>query len=172
MSPRTCVGVRNPRALSARAGSFLLLAALVLPAAPTEASNQTRQSHGRYTQVAGDIDAIRCDTNDQSLGGLGGVCFTLQGDETHVTSLRITDDTRLEVGGFYQFTNGAGPDRGDVLSSGGFCVDAANMLVPKGAATLVVYVDGPVTGPLECLGRAAGIGVRGSVDVVWELKKP
>ena len=149
------------------AGALVAALALSLPA---QATHTTRSESKRYTQTAGDLIVLSCDSEDETFGGMGGVCFTLVGTERQVQELRIQDETGLPVGGYYEFTDQVGLDTGTVLASGSFCRRTTNLQVPPRAAALVVYVDGPVFGPLDCVPQGLGAGFRGRIHATYTVK--
>jgi hypothetical protein len=69
----------------------------------------------------------------------------------------------MPVGGAYELVDALGLDQGTVLANGAFCDDVANIVIPEGAVSLVVYVDGPAFGPTDCALDGTGIGVRGTI---------
>lgn len=123
-----------------------------------------------YTQLAGDFDAWRCDSSDSTVGGVGGVCFTLRGDETSASEVVIRDDSGLPVGGMWEFSDAIGLGKGDPISSGSFCGRASNIPVPATAVALIVYIDGPIFGPMDCLPASLGIGTHGRVQTTFTLR--
>lgn len=138
--------------------AFTALTALAMSTAHAEAYSDTKL----YTQATGDALTLQCDATDPDLGGIGGVCFTLTGDEASA-SIAIEDVTTLPVGGAYEFVDALGLDQGTVLASGAFCGSVSSVDVPDGAVSLVVYVDGPVFGPQDCVPTSPGIGLRGTI---------
>lgn len=115
-----------------------------------------------YTQATGDALVLQCDATDPDVGGIGGVCFTLDRTEIRV-SISIDDVSTLPVGGGYELVDALGLDQGTVLARGAFCGDISNVLIPPGAVSLVVYVDGAAFGPTDCAPDSSGIGVRGTI---------
>lgn len=145
--------------------SLLLLPFAVLAVAPSALAEGYTETK-LYTQATGDTLVLQCDASDPDLGGIGGVCFDLAGGELGV-ALTIDDVTGLPVGAAYEFVDAVGLDQGTVLASGAFCGEAANVPVPEGAVSLIVYVDGPVFGPLDCAPESPGIGVRGTITATF-----
>ena len=115
-----------------------------------------------YTQATGDALVLQCDATDPDVGGIGGVCFTLDGTE-RIVSIAIEDVSTLEVGSGYELVDALGLDQGTVLARGSFCGSVSNVVIPAGAVSLVVYVDGPAFGPTDCAPGGVGIGVRGTI---------
>lgn len=140
----------------------MLLTALVVLMAAGSAQAGTRSETKLYTQAAGDALVLQCDASDPDLGGLGGVCFDLVGDEASV-SATIDDISGQPVGGYYQFSDALGLDGND-LGNGTFCSSSEELTVPAGARSFVIYID-VALGPLDCAPAGAGVGIRGEVTM-------
>lgn len=149
---------------------FVALLAALAMGAPAQASHEERTETKLYTQLAGDGVVLMCDASDPDLGGLGGVCFDLIGDEEDVKQIKIEDEvTGMPVGGYYDFTDALGLEGGESLASGTFCGSVSNLAIPAGAASLIIYVD-VALGPLDCAFPASpGIGVRGTISATYRL---
>lgn len=143
------------RFLSIAAASLSLVGSMV------HASAQPGTTSQPYLPGAGDAIVLECDNNGQNPpDNLGGACFILDGDETSM-SVSIADASGLPVGGYYKFTNaGNTVDNGH----GSFCSTSPTVQIPLGSEQVIVFVDGPVGGPLDCSG-AAGIGTAGTITL-------
>lgn len=97
----------------------------------------------------------------------GGACFTLQGDESSV-HIDISDVTGLTVGGAYEWLS---PSE-DAIGAYTFFCGSTDAEVIGGAAKLVVYVGGPVTGPAACavFGTVGATGTTGTITATFELE--
>ncbi|MFP5225754.1 MAG: hypothetical protein ACLGH3_09440 [Actinomycetota bacterium] len=140
----------------------ILLAAMAVLMAMGSAQADTRTETKLYTQLAGDAIVLQCDASDPDLGGLGGACFDLIGDETSV-QITIEDVSGLPVGGYWDLSDAIGLD-GNSLANGSFCGSTADIEVPDGAFSLAVYVDAAL-GPIDCLGTSPGVGLQGEIIV-------
>lgn len=143
------------------------LAAMALTLGTAQAGVANRNDSLKYTGVIGDAYVVGCDASDPDLGGLGGVCFTLNAEDTRIVSLGIVDDSGLPVGGLVRYTDQLG-DAGTNLGERSICGSTGSFARPAGANYILVFIDGPVFGPLDCLGTAAGVGTQGHVDVTIE----
>lgn len=147
------------------------LAALTFISTPAGADTEyeTRQETKLYTQLAGDDQVIDCGASDPDIGGLGGVCFDLWGDELSVKSIRIIDETGMAVGGYYSMR---AVSDGESLSSSQFCDSRTDLAIPEGTTWIGIWIDGPVYGPQDCLlsHSTPGIGIRGHVEITYNLK--
>jgi hypothetical protein len=147
----------------------ILLAALAVLMAAGGAQADTRSETKLYTQFAGDALVLQCDASDPDLGGLGGACFDVIGDETSI-QITIDDVSGLPVGGYWDFSDAPGLD-GNSLANGSFCGSTAELPIPEGALLLAVYVDAAL-GPVDCLGTSPGVGVRGEITVTSTFAGP
>lgn len=131
---------------------------LLTIAAPSSAHANDTSETEEYHQLAGDF-FISCAENQ------GGVCFDINPDAEAV-DLVVNDDVTDPTGAYFEVQNEAG----DPLESGSFCgsSDEIDLTGLSGAVAVLVWVDGPVFGPLDCFG-SAGIATTGSVTATWHI---
>lgn len=138
-----------------------LVALLLLPMAADAATRTETQPYA----VGLDFLIASC---EEPVGNVGGACFALAGDEVKA-SIEISDDLGHEVGGVYEFRN-AGDSS---LGLGLFCGSVADVGVPANSTRLLVFVNGPVLGPVDCLSKGSpGAGTTGTIKVDYLLGAP
>lgn len=105
--------------------------------------------------------AVGCPVDAATGIGLGGACFNVAGATT--VHVKIVDASGLKVGGFVQYL-----DAHDKFYERGFCGEGEFPVLP-GASTLVVFVDGPGNGFLDCAVAGGvlpyGVGTAGEITV-------
>lgn len=101
--------------------------------------------------------------DDTSYGSLGGACFDLDGTEVSVT-ITITDDVLgIPVGAYWQFRDVYGFSLSDGEFLGPGLCGSGTLAVPRFAATLLIWLDGPL-GPVHCDGSSIGAGIQGTIS--------
>lgn len=138
----------------------LWLAALAL-AVPAPARADTTRTETYVAGFAGDADGpCRTDPTNPTGVNIGSVCFGNLGGFRSVY-VDVNDQAPWLVGYWIGFLR---PDRSSMGGTFGCKATPEYRAIPPGAATLLVYITGPVLGPLECLGRSSpGVGTVGSV---------
>lgn len=171
---------RGIRIATAVLGSLLLVAGLAggLPAAEAQGppedkgppdgkgsgGEQKGSSYSRTESYTGGFDFLVLGCEDDT--NAGGVCFELNGDEASA-AIDIDDATELPVGGLYEVRDAAG----EALASGFFC-DTTTAEIPAHATDLLVFVNGPVFGPIDCLAEGGvGAGTTGEVTATFTLDR-
>ncbi|MEO7803914.1 MAG: zinc-dependent metalloprotease family protein [Actinomycetota bacterium] len=135
-----------------------LLAILLLPMA---ANAQTRSETQPYV-LGLDFLLASC---EEPVGNVGGACFALAGDEVKA-SIVISEDLGHKVGGVWDFRDAGGNSLGANL----FCDSVSNLTVPANSTRLLVFVNGPALGPIDCLSKGSpGAGTTGTITATYEL---
>lgn len=128
-----------------------LTAALMLTVVPASANHPTENY---VAGSAGDGAAFCAEENPANVN-IGGACFPAVGGKTYTVTVK--DATELAVGWYFEFKNSAGHCVGttglpteDCVNNGFRCGNATLPASPGGTAELVIILDGPVFGPLDC----------------------
>lgn len=116
---------------------------------------------------------------------LGGPCYNvtnlpacLQGACTYVhpgteVALELDDASGLPVGAYFALVGSCrldecGPFGLRTVSDGRFC-GTTSATAPSGSIGLLVFVDGPVFGPLDCITHGSpGIGTTGTLTIAFD----
>jgi hypothetical protein len=102
------------------------------------------------------------------------VCFPVKGADTSA-KITVSDDVNPAVGFAWQVVdvdgNCVGADPDDPLSecdwSGFACTSHTLGTLPQGGRELLIFLDGPATGALDCLDDVIGFATAGSATAVF-----
>ena len=129
------------------------VAALLVPAAAPAAA---RVETYRYEAGIGDV-IVLCDSDR------GGVClFPEAGDGT--VAFEVDDDLADRVGIEVGFYDVYGDRIGDYITG---CNSTGTLTIPPETLEVDIYIDGPILGPMDCLGQGIGVGTTGTITVSW-----
>ncbi len=138
----------------------ILLAMLLWPTAGF--AGRTRTDTQGYV-AGGDVLIVECGDETTTGKSIGGVCFSLSGNET-TAFVDINDVTELPVGGIYDFR-----DASDASLGLDFFCDSTAVNVPAGSKQLLIFLSTGL-GPLSCLPDGSpGIATTGEVAARYEL---
>lgn len=138
--------------------SHLFVAAAALAASALGGS--TAHADLDYQYRAGFLGdhTLQCGVPGQSMGG---VCIPV-GSGVVAFLVGVTDDSMQSVGYRATFTDAHGALLGGYQHGCG----TGRITVPPTGATMLVYLDGPKNGPIDCAGAGTtGIATSGTVSV-------